>query len=95
MLNQQKEQNGKVGPHCFSNSHTEKFSVAVPRVVEGELVIDNMEFNPGLSMSESEEFQELASSVEAEVSASKFYFGLHLVLQNKDRLMQNLRFSQQ
>jgi hypothetical protein len=50
-------------------------------VLEGELVIDSMEFNPGLSMSGSEEFQELATSVEEEVSSSSFCFGLSFVSQ--------------
>jgi hypothetical protein len=46
-------------------------NVSVPRVLEGELVIDSMEFNPRLSMSGSEEFQKLAHSLEEEVSSSK------------------------
>jgi hypothetical protein len=46
-------------------------NVSVPRVLEGELVIDTMEFNPRLSMSGSEEFQKLANSLEEEVSSSK------------------------
>jgi hypothetical protein len=40
-------------------------------VLEGELVIDSMEFNPRLSMSGSEEFQKLANSLEEEVSSNK------------------------
>jgi hypothetical protein len=40
-------------------------------VLEGELVIDSMEFNPRLSMSGSEDFQKLADSLEGEVSSSK------------------------
>jgi hypothetical protein len=46
-------------------------NVAVPRVLEGELVIDSLEFDPRLSVSGSEEFQKLADSLEKEVSCSK------------------------
>jgi hypothetical protein len=41
-------------------------------VLEGELVIDSMEFNPRLSMSGSEDFQKLANSLEGEVSSNKW-----------------------
>jgi hypothetical protein len=43
-------------------------SVAVPRVLDSELVIDNVEFNRQLSVTGSEEFQNLANSLEDEVS---------------------------
>jgi hypothetical protein len=46
-------------------------NVSVPRVLEAELVIDSLEFDPRLSMSGSEEFQKLANSLENEVSSSK------------------------
>jgi len=43
-------------------------SVAVPRVLDSELVVDNVEFNPQLSVTGSEEFRNLANSLEDEVS---------------------------
>jgi hypothetical protein len=43
-------------------------NVSVPQVLEGELLIDSLKFDPRLSMSGSEEFQKLANSMEKEVS---------------------------
>jgi hypothetical protein len=50
-------------------------------VLEGELVIDSMEFTPGLFKSESEEFQQLATSLEEEVSSCDFCFRLFVMSQ--------------
>jgi len=46
---------------------TDMSGVIVPRTVQGEIVIDNMEFTPGLANKSSAEFETLASSIESEV----------------------------
>ncbi|PSN42124.1 hypothetical protein C0J52_19796, partial [Blattella germanica] len=45
---------------------TEMSQLYVPRLLEGELVIENMEFNPELYNSSSAEFHKLATSLEEE-----------------------------
>ncbi|XP_033607737.1 uncharacterized protein LOC111865478 isoform X2 [Cryptotermes secundus] len=59
-------------PNIPSMPTTDMSQLYVPRVLEGELVIDSMEFNPRLSMSGSEEFQELANSLEEELKRALF-----------------------
>ncbi|XP_069682379.1 uncharacterized protein [Periplaneta americana] len=60
-------------PSSIPNMPTTDMSqLYVPRVLEGELVIDNMEFHPELTMSESAEFQKLASSLEEELKKALF-----------------------
>uniref|UniRef100_A0A1V1FNG4 Putative serine protease 69 isoform A n=1 Tax=Reticulitermes speratus TaxID=60591 RepID=A0A1V1FNG4_9NEOP len=44
----------------------------VPRALDSELVIDNVEFNPQLSVAGSEEFQNLANSLEEELRSALF-----------------------
>lgn len=51
----------------FSPPTTDMSVVFVPRTVQGEIVIDNMEFTPGLGNKSSTEFEMLAHSIESEV----------------------------
>lgn len=51
----------------FSPPTTDMSGVYVPRTLQGEIVIDNMEFTPGMTNKSSAEFQTLASSIESEV----------------------------
>lgn len=51
----------------FSRPTTDMSGLYLPRTVEGEIVIDNMEFTPGMANKSSMEFEELARSIETEV----------------------------
>lgn len=51
----------------FSPPTTDMSGLYVPRTIQGEIVIDNMEFTPGMSNKSTSEFQSLASSIESEV----------------------------
>lgn len=51
----------------FGPPTTDMSGIYVPRAIQGEIVIDNMEFTPGLSNASSAEFQTLARSIESEV----------------------------
>ncbi|XP_063223858.1 uncharacterized protein LOC134531825 isoform X2 [Bacillus rossius redtenbacheri] len=57
---------------------TEMNQYYVPRVLDGEFVIDNMEFEPELGQQDSRQFQKLASSLEKELEKALFdYQSLH------------------
>lgn len=43
--------------------------LTVPRVIEGEMVIDNEQYEAALADHDSPEFKELAASLEQEVSS--------------------------
>lgn len=51
----------------FSPPTTDMSGVYLPRTVEGEIVIDNMQFTPDLANKSTAEFKTLASSIETEV----------------------------
>jgi len=51
----------------FSPPTTDMSGVYLPRTVQGEIVIDNMQFNSDLANKSSAEFISLASSIETEV----------------------------
>lgn len=51
----------------FSPPTTDMSELYVPRTLQGEIVIDNMEFTPGMSNKSNSEFQSLARSIESEV----------------------------
>jgi hypothetical protein len=51
----------------FSPPTTDMSGVYLPRTVQGEIVIDNMQFTPDLANRSSTEFITLASSIETEV----------------------------
>lgn len=51
----------------FNQPTTDMSEVYVPRTVQGEVVIDNLEFTPGMANKSSEEFKTLARSIESEV----------------------------
>lgn len=65
----------------FSPPTTDMSEVYVPRAVQGEIVIDNMEFTPDLENKTSPEFKTLASSIENEVTfnciKNNFFFFLY------------------
>lgn len=52
----------------FSPPTTDMSGIIVPRTVQGEIVIDNMQFTPDLANKSSTEFGSLASSIENEVN---------------------------
>lgn len=52
----------------FSPPTTDMSGVIVPRTVQGEIVIDNLQFSAGLANKSSADFVNLASSVESEVT---------------------------
>ncbi|XP_050444508.1 uncharacterized protein LOC126848042 isoform X2 [Adelges cooleyi] len=60
------------GPGPFSPPTTDMSEVNVPRTIQGEIVIDNMEFTPGLANKSSPEFEALASSIEGELKRALF-----------------------
>lgn len=51
----------------YSQQTTDMSGIYVPRAIQGEIVIDNMQFTPGLSNASSPEFVALARSIESEV----------------------------
>lgn len=51
----------------FSPPTTDMSEVYLPRTVQGEIVIDNMQFTPDLANKSSGEFQRFARSIETEV----------------------------
>jgi len=51
----------------FSPPTTDMSVVYLPRTVQGEIVIDNMQFTPDLANKSTAEFKTLASSIETEV----------------------------
>lgn len=55
----------------FSPPTTDMSEVYVPRTVQGELAIDNLDFTPSLGNKSSSEFEELAHSIESEVMDTK------------------------
>lgn len=56
----------------FSPPTTDMSKLYVSRTVQGEIVIDNMQFTPGLANKSSTEFETLARSVESEVKYYNF-----------------------
>lgn len=52
----------------FSPPTTDMSGIIVPRTVQGEIVIDNLQFSSGLANKSSADFVNLASSIESEVT---------------------------
>lgn len=55
----------------FSPPTTDMSGIIVPRTVQGEIVIDNLQFTPGLANKSSADFINLASSIESEVTKER------------------------
>lgn len=56
------DQSGPFGPPT-----TDMSGITVPRTIQGEIAIDNLQFSPDLANKSSTEFKSLASSIENEV----------------------------
>lgn len=54
----------------FGPPTTDMSGIIVPRTLQGEIVIDNMQFTPDLANKSSTDFENLASSVESEVTTN-------------------------